>query len=81
MVAAQRVPATSGKVPARAYPKARRIKFWFGDPEPMKHHFVEGDIVLGHLTALLSSGFPPGEDVASQMWYRMRYRIGQAPHG
>jgi uncharacterized protein len=63
MLATQRVPATNGKVPASAYPKVRRIRFRFGDPEPMKRHFVEGDIVLSHLTALLSGGFPPGEEM------------------
>ncbi|TDH50285.1 metal-dependent hydrolase [Mycobacterium eburneum] len=45
-----------------AYPQVRRIRFRFGEPEPMNHHFVEGDIVLSHLVALLSAAFPPGEE-------------------
>lgn len=53
---------TTGRVPARSYPKVRRIRFRFGEPQPMKRHFVEGDIVMSHLTAMLSAGFPPGEE-------------------
>ncbi|RDI55510.1 metal-dependent hydrolase [Nocardia mexicana] len=45
-----------------AYPKVRRMRFRFGGPPPMSHHFVEGDIVMSHLTALLSGAFPPGEE-------------------
>lgn len=44
------------------YPKVRRIKFRFGEPDPLKKHFVEGDIVLSHLVSLLSCAFPPGEE-------------------
>ena len=44
------------------YPRVRRIRFGFGVPEPMHHHFVEGDIAMSHLTALLSAMFPPGEE-------------------
>ncbi|MGH3521877.1 MAG: metal-dependent hydrolase [Mycobacterium sp.] len=62
MGATQPVTTTSDKVPAKPYPKVRRIRFRFGDPQPMKRHFVEGDIVLSHLTALLSAIFPPGEE-------------------
>ncbi|GBE67560.1 hypothetical protein MFM001_40220 [Mycobacterium sp. MFM001] len=54
--------ATAETLSPRAYPKVRRIRFRFGDPRPMKRHFVEGDIVLSHLTALLSAIFPPGEE-------------------
>ncbi|ORV98095.1 metal-dependent hydrolase [Mycobacterium kyorinense] len=54
--------STNTTVPTASYPKVRRIRFRFGDPEPMKHHFVEGNIVLSHLLALLSAGFPPGEE-------------------
>ncbi|ORV08624.1 metal-dependent hydrolase [Mycobacterium celatum] len=54
--------ATVESVSARTYPPVRRIRFRFGDPQPMKRHFVEGDIVLSHLTALLSAIFPPGEE-------------------
>ncbi|MUL48702.1 metal-dependent hydrolase [Mycobacterium sp. CBMA293] len=45
-----------------AYPKVRRMRFQFGDPEPLKRHFVEGDIVFSHLVAVLSGSFPPGEE-------------------
>lgn len=62
MGAAQPVRATTGRVSATPYPEVRRIRFRFGDPQPMKRHFVEGDIVLSHLTALLSAIFPPGEE-------------------
>ncbi|MCV7399958.1 metal-dependent hydrolase [Mycobacterium fragae] len=61
MGAAQPV-RTSETVSASTYPTVRRIRFRFGDPLPMKRHFVEGDIVLSHLTALLSAIFPPGEE-------------------
>ncbi|MCV7261055.1 metal-dependent hydrolase [Mycobacterium shimoidei] len=47
---------------ATAYPPVRRIRFRFGEPRPMKRHFVDGDIVMSHLTALLSAIFPPGEE-------------------
>ncbi|NNH72768.1 metal-dependent hydrolase [Nocardia uniformis] len=45
-----------------AYPKVRRMRFRFGDPEPVRRHFIQGDIVLSHLIAFLSAGFPPGEE-------------------
>jgi len=66
------VPIT--RAPSNAYPKVRRIRFPFGDPEPMSHHFfgdpqppqrrhfVQGDIVFSHLVAVLSAAFPPGEE-------------------
>ncbi|MGW4242094.1 metal-dependent hydrolase [Nocardia sp. NPDC004722] len=44
------------------YPKVRRMRFRFGEPEPMAHHFVQGDIPLTHLIAVLSGAFPPGEE-------------------
>ncbi|MCV7233569.1 metal-dependent hydrolase [Mycobacterium branderi] len=53
--------ATNGEA-VTAYPKVRRIRFRFGDPQPMKHHFVEGDIPFSHLVAVLSAAFPPGEE-------------------
>ncbi|BBY55241.1 metal-dependent hydrolase [Mycobacterium koreense] len=63
MVANPVAPATAnGKVPVSAYPKVRRMRFRFGDPQPMNHHFVEGDIVYSHLVAVLSAAFPPGEE-------------------
>jgi len=45
-----------------AYPKVRRMKFPFGEPEPIQRHFVENDIVFSHLVAVLSGAFPPGEE-------------------
>ncbi|WP_236734125.1 metal-dependent hydrolase [Mycolicibacter kumamotonensis] len=59
---AEAMPEANGKVPASAYPSVRRIRFPFGDPVPVNRHFVEGDIVMSHLVALLSGGFPPGEE-------------------
>ncbi|MRH90833.1 metal-dependent hydrolase [Nocardia sp. SYP-A9097] len=44
------------------YPKVRRMRFRFGQPEPMTHIFAEGDIPLTHLIAVLSAAFPPGEE-------------------
>lgn len=44
------------------YPTVRRMRFRFGEPEPLKRHFVEGDIVFSHLVAVLSGLFPPGEE-------------------
>ncbi|MFI6865932.1 metal-dependent hydrolase [Nocardia sp. NPDC050406] len=44
------------------YPKARRIRFRFGDPEPMSKYYAGGDIVFSHFIAGLSAGFPPGEE-------------------
>lgn len=49
-------------VAARALPKVRRMNFRFGEPAPMKKHYVEGDIVFSHLVSLLSGAFPPGEE-------------------
>ncbi|WP_405133201.1 metal-dependent hydrolase [Nocardia sp. NBC_01388] len=44
------------------YPKVRRMRFRFGQPEPMTHQFVRDDIPLTHLIAVLSGAFPPGEE-------------------
>jgi len=46
----------------RPYPKVRRIRFRFGEPQPLNRHFVEGNIPLTHLVAILSGAFPPGEE-------------------
>ncbi|SIL57506.1 Predicted metal-dependent hydrolase [Mycobacteroides abscessus subsp. abscessus] len=49
--------------PATApYPKTRRIRFWFGDPVPMRRHFADNDIALSHVLAGASAVFPPGEE-------------------
>ncbi|MFI9402897.1 metal-dependent hydrolase [Nocardia sp. NPDC052316] len=47
---------------AGSYPKVRRMKFRFGEPEPMTKYYAGDDIVLSHLFALLSAVFPPGEE-------------------
>ncbi|MFI7000944.1 metal-dependent hydrolase [Nocardia sp. NPDC050175] len=44
------------------YPKARRIKFRFGEPVPMSKYYAGGDMVFSHFIAGLSAGFPPGEE-------------------
>lgn len=44
-----------------SYPKARRIRFRFGDAAPNKY-FIDDDIVFSHFVAGLSAGFPPGEE-------------------
>lgn len=54
--------STNGTSPAPMYPPVRRLRFRFGEPKPMNRHFVEGDIVLSHLVAVLSGAFPPGEE-------------------
>jgi uncharacterized protein len=54
--------ATDENLPAGPYPKVRRIRFRFGDPQPINHHFVEGDIAFSHFVAVLSAAFPPGEE-------------------
>lgn len=58
MVTSKSTPAKSAAI----FPKVRRIAFRFGDPEPLKKHYIEGNIVLSHLVSLLSAGFPPGEE-------------------
>ncbi|EFV12647.1 metal-dependent hydrolase [Segniliparus rugosus] len=45
------------------YPKVRRIRFPFGEPQPIKRHFADGgDIAHSHLLAFFSFIFPPGEE-------------------
>ncbi|WP_107656475.1 metal-dependent hydrolase [Nocardia suismassiliense] len=45
-----------------AYPRARRIRFRFGEPVPMSKYYAGGDMVFSHFIAGLSAGFPPGEE-------------------
>jgi predicted metal-dependent hydrolase len=75
MTAQPATTTTNGKVPAGAYPKVRRMKFRFGQPEPMTHHFVEGNIAFSHLVAILSGGFPPGEESFIRSVRRFSNRI------
>ena len=53
--------------------QARRVGFDFGGVE---RHFVGGDILLSHLTALFSASFPEGEDAFVRSVRRVRDRIG-----
>ncbi|MFD0684601.1 metal-dependent hydrolase [Actinomadura fibrosa] len=41
--------------------KVRRIHFPHGEGS-LRRHFVDGDLVMSHLVAVLSATFPPGED-------------------
>ncbi|PXX70646.1 hypothetical protein DFR70_10165 [Nocardia tenerifensis] len=52
----------SSSVQNTGYPRVRRMKFRFGQPEPMTKYYAGDDIVLSHLVALLSAVFPPGEE-------------------
>ncbi|PXX70647.1 hypothetical protein DFR70_10166 [Nocardia tenerifensis] len=45
-----------------AYPRARRIRFRFGEPAPMSKYYAGGDMVFSHFIAGLSASFPPGEE-------------------
>jgi hypothetical protein len=38
----------------------RRVRFRYGEQQPMRHFFADGDIVLSHLMAMPSAVFPPG---------------------
>jgi len=40
--------------------RARRVAFDFD--RPVTHHYVDHDIVMSHLTSVLSAGFPEGEE-------------------
>jgi predicted metal-dependent hydrolase len=53
---ADRSPATP------AYPKARRIRFRFGETHPSDKYFIENDMMYSHFVAGLSAVFPPGEE-------------------
>lgn len=41
--------------------KVRRIHFRY-NVEPLERHFVQGDLVMSHVVAVLSAVFPQGED-------------------
>ncbi|EWC62272.1 hypothetical protein UO65_2451 [Actinokineospora spheciospongiae] len=47
-------------------PKPRRIRFDYGDKTGLKtgvdRHYVQGDLVMSHIVAVLSAMFPEGED-------------------
>jgi predicted metal-dependent hydrolase len=53
-------PAVPDPVPDRAV-HARRIRFAYPQGS-LDRHFVEGDLVMSHVVAVLSATFPPGED-------------------
>ncbi|MBA0048268.1 metal-dependent hydrolase [Mycobacteroides sp. LB1] len=48
--------------PQVVYPKTRRIRFRFGEPEPMQRYYINDDIAFSHLVGILSAAFPPGEE-------------------
>ncbi|MEV6276807.1 metal-dependent hydrolase [Nocardia sp. NPDC051832] len=60
---------------AAVYPKARRIRFTFGEPQPMSKYFAGGDMVFSHFIAGLSAGFPPGEESFIRSVVRMSGKI------
>lgn len=62
MVANTAAVANNSRTARATYPKVRRIRFSFGQPAPMNRHYVEGNIVMSHLTSVLSAAFPPGEE-------------------
>ncbi|QYG91925.1 metal-dependent hydrolase [Iamia sp. SCSIO 61187] len=55
----------------RSFP-VRRISFFDGDLSEVPHFYMDGDIVMSHIVAVLSSLFPEGEDyfVRSVRHYR-----------
>lgn len=46
--------------PARQLP-VRRIRFRYPSGS-LRHHYVDGDLIMSHVVAVLSATFPPGED-------------------
>jgi hypothetical protein len=53
-------PAARNPVPSRDV-NVRRIRFDYPQGS-LRHHFVDGDLVMSHVVAVLSATFPPGED-------------------
>ncbi|NNH72767.1 metal-dependent hydrolase [Nocardia uniformis] len=53
---------STSQTPVAAYPKVRRIRFHFDEPESSDKHFIRGDMVFSHFVAGLSAGFPAGEE-------------------
>ncbi|MGN6606656.1 MAG: metal-dependent hydrolase [Jatrophihabitans sp.] len=51
---------TAAPVPARSV-KTRRIRFAY-PAQSLAKHFVQGDLVMSHVVAVLSATFPEGED-------------------
>ncbi|MGV0586827.1 metal-dependent hydrolase [Mycobacteroides chelonae] len=54
--------ATAPVTTPDAPPRVRRIKFPFADSELPSRYFIEDDIALSHFVAVLSGGFPAGEE-------------------
>lgn len=54
--------SATGHLATTAPPKVRRMKFKVTEKESLSRHFILGDIVMSHLVALLSGGFPAGEE-------------------
>jgi predicted metal-dependent hydrolase len=42
-------------------PPVRRIRFRYPSGS-LRHHYVDGDLIMSHVVAVLSATFPPGED-------------------
>lgn len=64
MTAPVTVPTTqpvAGPIPERDV-TARRVRFQYSLDDLPEHYAVDGDIVMSHLIAVLSSVFPDGED-------------------
>lgn len=57
-----RAPAVAGRHSANSYPRARRIRFRFGEVPSAGRYFVADDMVFSHFVAGLSAAFPPGEE-------------------
>ncbi|MEV0246662.1 metal-dependent hydrolase [Nocardia sp. NPDC050712] len=58
------------------YPKARRIRFSFGEPQPMSKYYAGGDMVFSHFIAGLSAAFPPGEESFIRSVVRVAGQVG-----
>jgi predicted metal-dependent hydrolase len=61
--------------PSGNCPKTRRIRFWFGEKDPLGKYFADDNIVLSHFVAGLSGVFPPGEDSFIRSVRRVADRI------
>ncbi|WP_280408670.1 metal-dependent hydrolase [Nocardia brasiliensis] len=58
----QKVAAPTRRSKDTTPPKVRRMRFRFGEPVPMEHLFVVGNIPLSHGLALGNAAIPLGED-------------------
>ncbi|HSV38495.1 MAG TPA: metal-dependent hydrolase [Nocardioidaceae bacterium] len=70
MTAVQELTGSAGR-----YVKTRRIKFSFRSPDKIPKYFVDGDVAMSHLVAILSAGFPPGEEAFIRSVHHYNDRI------